>query len=191
MLALLAGLGVAWAEVEFRPYGNEAKAPDNDSVRRVQSAEKQLQAERQRTAELERQLREAKAATAKAPPAPPPAPHPMLEEMDGFILLPGGVARDKVTGLEWMRCSLGQSCDGKNCTGEAKGYGFYEAKQVAEALNAQGGYAGKTDWRVLRCGSCSGWWFAARGWANSARILKMEELRSTTVAWVIITMTRH
>ena len=51
-------------------------------------------------------------------------------ELDGFILLPDGVARDKVTGLEWMRCSLGQTWDGITCQGRAGRYTFEGAQQA-------------------------------------------------------------
>ncbi len=63
-LALLVGRAPAWAEVEFKPYGPD-KPPA--SQRNGPSAEQQLQAERLRSADLERQLREAKAAKTDRP----------------------------------------------------------------------------------------------------------------------------
>jgi hypothetical protein len=71
-----------------------------------------------------------------------------VTELDGFVLLMDGVAKDLKTELQWMRCSLGQRWDGMNCRGDAKLYKFYEAPQAASALNVAGGYAGKTDWRI-------------------------------------------
>lgn len=58
---------------------------------------------------------------------------------------PNGSA--KLGGLEWLRCSLGQSWTGNTCTGDAKQYTFEEAKAAAETFNATG-YGGKRDWRV-------------------------------------------
>lgn len=146
-LALLVGFAPAWAEVEFIPFG-----PDKPPARQKKgpSAEKQLQAERQRTADLERQLREAKAANKDKKPLEAPNQNDAAapQEIDGFIILPGGVARDKASGLAWMRCSLGQTWDGQTCQGKAKEFTFEQAQEAAKALNARGGYAGKTDWRV-------------------------------------------
>lgn len=61
------------------------------------------------------------------------------------------------TGLVWMRCSLGQSWDGNDCTGSALGYSWQGALQVAQdinsgASNADGdseiGFASLADWRL-------------------------------------------
>jgi len=49
------------------------------------------------------------------------------------------VVRDTVTGLEWKRCSLGQSWDGQTCTGEAAHYTWEEAGQAADEV---------ADWRL-------------------------------------------
>ncbi|EIA3112227.1 DUF1566 domain-containing protein [Vibrio cholerae] len=37
-----------------------------------------------------------------------------------YVVNPNGTVYDKETNLTWMRCSLGQTWDGKTCTGEAK-----------------------------------------------------------------------
>ena len=58
---------------------------------------------------------------------------------------PNGSA--KLGGLEWLRCSIGQSWSGSSCTGGAKQYTFEEAKAAADTFNATG-YGGKRDWRV-------------------------------------------
>lgn len=58
-----------------------------------------------------------------------------------------GIYKDKKTGLQWMRCSLGQKWNGKNCTGEAAEYEWKEAFQAIKALNKTG-YAGYSDWRL-------------------------------------------
>ena len=53
----------------------------------------------------------------------------------------------KLGGLEWLRCSIGQSWSGSTCNGAAKEYTFEEAKAAANTFNATG-YGGKRDWRV-------------------------------------------
>ncbi len=42
------------------------------------------------------------------------------ETVNKYVVNPNGTVYDKETNLTWMRCSLGQSWDGKTCTGEAK-----------------------------------------------------------------------
>jgi len=59
-----------------------------------------------------------------------------------------GTVTDVKTGLQWMRCSLGQTWRGRTCVGEAKTYNWQAALDAADALNRQGGYAGYRDWRV-------------------------------------------
>lgn len=59
-----------------------------------------------------------------------------------------GTVTHKRTGLVWMRCSLGQSWDGKSCAGKAKKYVWKKALQAAPEFNAAGGYASHADWRL-------------------------------------------
>ncbi|EOW9219499.1 DUF1566 domain-containing protein [Vibrio cholerae] len=58
------------------------------------------------------------------------------------VVNPNGTVYDKETNLTWMRCSLGQSWDGKTCTGEAKKYTWYDATKLTYQ------FAGSTAWRV-------------------------------------------
>jgi hypothetical protein len=80
-------------------------------------------------------------------PTPPPRPAETLlanryrDNSDGTVT-------DVRTGLQWMRCSLGQTWRGGTCAGEAETYSWQAALDVASALNRQGGYAGHRDWRV-------------------------------------------
>lgn len=60
----------------------------------------------------------------------------------------GNQVWDKATGLVWMRCSLGQTWDGRACSGDASKFNFSGAQQSAKDLNAQGGYGGANDWQV-------------------------------------------
>ena len=59
-----------------------------------------------------------------------------------------GTVTDPETGLQWMRCSLGQTWNGGNCLGEAQSYTWDEAMTSADELNQGGGYAGYRDWRM-------------------------------------------
>lgn len=58
-----------------------------------------------------------------------------------------GTITDILHGLEWKRCSEGQ--DGNDCsTGTASMMNWQQALQLVDSLNATGGYAGHTDWRL-------------------------------------------
>lgn len=79
---------------------------------------------------------------------------PMLQAQTGdaqyFTEVAPGVVKDSRTGLEWMRCSLGQqwSASANTCTGKVKEYKWQGAQDAAKELNATGGFAGKKNWRV-------------------------------------------
>ncbi|NVC62384.1 DUF1566 domain-containing protein [Vibrio sp. 05-20-BW147] len=55
-----------------------------------------------------------------------------------------GTVTHHTTGLIWQRCSLGQSWDGADCTGEATVFSWPEALAAA----AQHSLAGFSDWRL-------------------------------------------
>ncbi len=59
-----------------------------------------------------------------------------------------GTVTDMQTGLQWMRCSLGQTWQGETCVGQAKQELWQAALATANAFNRQGGYADYQDWRV-------------------------------------------
>ena len=54
-----------------------------------------------------------------------------------------GTVTDKVTGLMWMQCSLGQDSN-DNCSGIATEHDWQEALEAAEAST----FATYTDWRL-------------------------------------------
>ncbi|EOW9407664.1 DUF1566 domain-containing protein [Vibrio cholerae] len=58
------------------------------------------------------------------------------------VVNPNGTVYDKETNLTWMRCSLGQTWDGKTCTGEAKKYTWHDATKLTQQ------FAGSTAWRL-------------------------------------------
>lgn len=49
---------------------------------------------------------------------------------------------------QWMRCSLGQQWDGNTCTGDASRHNWEDANALPGLMNAQGGFASYTDWRL-------------------------------------------
>lgn len=67
-----------------------------------------------------------------------------------FLGRDGEIVRDTVTGLEWMRCSLGQTWNGatQHCTGIASAYTFEGSRDAVTQMNRAGGYGGFTDWRL-------------------------------------------
>ncbi|MDD3761278.1 MAG: DUF1566 domain-containing protein [Acidithiobacillus sp.] len=73
---------------------------------------------------------------------------PRNEQAGRYLDNGDGTVTDTETGLQWMRCSLGQAWDGTSCVGEAEGYTWQEALDAAEELNRKGGYAGHRDWRL-------------------------------------------
>lgn len=80
-------------------------------------------------------------------PAPPPRPAETLLA-DRYKDNGDGTVTDVRTGLQWMRCSLGQTWQGGTCVSEAEKYDWQSAPDAAKALNRQGGYASYRDWRV-------------------------------------------
>jgi hypothetical protein len=55
-----------------------------------------------------------------------------------------GTVTDKAIGLEWRRCSEGQTWSGDTCTGTAGTFTWQQALQRADTAS----YAGKDDWRL-------------------------------------------
>lgn len=63
--------------------------------------------------------------------------------LDNFVPQGDGTVVDKRTGLQWMRCSLGQKwTTGKTCLGEPSNYHWQDA------LNQSPKFAGYNDWRL-------------------------------------------
>lgn len=55
-----------------------------------------------------------------------------------------GTVTDEASGLQWKRCSEGQSWNGATCTGSATAHTWRGALQLADAAS----YAGRSDWRL-------------------------------------------
>ena len=78
-------------------------------------------------------------------PTKPPAPKPAGKQgnrIDRYIVYDDGTALDTVTGLMWMRCSMGQTWTNGTCQGTENKYTWTEASQLAYT------YAGYKDWRA-------------------------------------------
>ena len=69
---------------------------------------------------------------------------PITTPTSDFVLHNDGTVTHTPTGLMWMRCSLGQTWDGANCTGVVSSYRWADALQAAQ--NTQ--FAGYADWRL-------------------------------------------
>ena len=71
-------------------------------------------------------------------------------EAKNFSAIAPGVIKDSLTGLEWMRCSVGQEWNEKRstCAGDAKEFKWQEAIDHVKNLNAKGGYAHRSGWRL-------------------------------------------
>lgn len=76
-----------------------------------------------------------------------------------FDVQAGGIAVDLRTGLTWMRCPVGFAIDDRQTpddfgddrctpTGETTRMDWPAAVAIAAALNAAGGFAGFSDWRL-------------------------------------------
>ena len=69
---------------------------------------------------------------------------PITTPTSDFVLHNDGTVTHTPTGLMWMRCSLGQTWDGANCTGSASSYTWADALQAAQNTP----FAGYADWRL-------------------------------------------
>jgi hypothetical protein len=65
-----------------------------------------------------------------------------------YLDLGDGTVLDPETGLQWMRCALGQTWDSTTCTGKSKDYSWHEMFEAVEVFNRAGGFAGHRDWRI-------------------------------------------
>ncbi len=74
-----------------------------------------------------------------------------------------GTVFDKQTQLVWMRCSLGQSWDGKTCNGEAKEYTWHDATKLTHQ------FAGSTAWRLPTVEELDSLVYCSKGRRPSAR----------------------
>ncbi|MGN5051820.1 DUF1566 domain-containing protein [Aeromonas veronii] len=74
-----------------------------------------------------------------------------------------GTVFDKQTQLVWMRCSLGQSWDGKTCNGEAKPYTWEDATKLTH------NFAGSTAWRLPTIEELDSLVYCSKGRKPSAR----------------------
>jgi len=78
------------------------------------------------------------------------APFAQADDGQYFTEVAPGVVKDSRTGLEWMRCSLGQewSVSANTCKGEASFYTWERTNDLLKKLEAMGGYALRNGWRV-------------------------------------------
>jgi hypothetical protein len=72
---------------------------------------------------------------------------PATTPSNHFTVHDNGTVSDNETGLMWKICAEGQA--GKDCKlGSPAAYSWQAALKQAQTVNATGGYAGYTDWRL-------------------------------------------
>ncbi|MCK9488792.1 MAG: DUF1566 domain-containing protein [Xanthomonadales bacterium] len=64
-----------------------------------------------------------------------------------FVLNQDGTVVHNRTGLQWARCSLGQTWEGSRCTGQAAVYSWDDATDAVAQLNGAT-LGGHSDWRL-------------------------------------------
>ncbi len=84
----------------------------------------------------------------KRPQKCAPETHTVTAPAERFVANKDGTATDKVTGLMWMRCSLGHTWTGETCEGDTLRASWEKTLNAVQELNKNGGFAGYTDWRV-------------------------------------------
>jgi hypothetical protein len=73
--------------------------------------------------------------------------HPESTPTERFTINTDGTVVDKLTGLMWMSCSVGQTWDGVTCTGKSDDLSWEQTDAARNRLNTAR-YAGHADWRV-------------------------------------------
>jgi hypothetical protein len=106
-------------------------------------------------------------------------------ESEVRIKVKGGLVKDTVTSLIWMRCSLGQTWDGRTCSGTAKEYTWQEAMNAAKHFE----YAGYSDWRLPTIDELKSLVYCSHGYDmascsdNSKSPTIRDEFPNTSVDW--------
>ncbi len=59
-----------------------------------------------------------------------------------------GTVNDRMTGLQWTQCALGQNWSRDACGGQALAFTWDNARLATRRFNDGGGLAGYTDWRL-------------------------------------------
>ncbi|MDY0163291.1 DUF1566 domain-containing protein [Desulfobotulus sp.] len=100
---------------------------------------------------------------------------------DRYHDLGNGTIMDFETGLQWMRCSVGQQWDGESCLGVPQAHTWAQATEAARGMNVVGGYAGKKDWRLPSVEELQSLVFCSSGypehWNNTGRSCEGEYRR--------------
>lgn len=64
-----------------------------------------------------------------------------------FVFNDNGTVTDMETQIIWMRCAMGQTWDGKTCTGKAQTFSWQEAREAVAELNGDT-FGEPTKWRL-------------------------------------------
>ncbi len=88
---------------------------------------------------------------------------------DDAKLLDSGVHQDNSTNLIWMRCLIGQTWTGSDCTGEAIGLNWEDANNYSSLfINNQKGFANYKDWRLPSISELASLRHCRNGWRRNA-----------------------
>ena len=102
------------------------------------------------------------------------SPHALADDAAFFTEVAPGVVKDSRTGLEWMRCSLGQqwSATANTCTGDIKKFNWQGAQDISKKFNSMVGNDGKADWRVPTVRELQSIRYCSKGFDTSMEDLK-------------------
>jgi hypothetical protein len=64
-----------------------------------------------------------------------------------FVFNENGTVTDTETEITWMRCAMGQTWDGKTCSGKAQAYSWQDARDAVAELNSDT-FGEPTSWRL-------------------------------------------
>lgn len=73
---------------------------------------------------------------------------PSSTPTDNYFINDDGTITDIESGLVWMRCAVGQTWNGKSCSGEPQTFTWRQAFKKEDVINQNGGYAGLHNWRL-------------------------------------------
>ncbi|SEH04767.1 Lcl domain-containing protein [Candidatus Venteria ishoeyi] len=145
LLVVLRGLEQHWA---FE--GDEARQVKvrQEKIKAKLETERKAKLEAERWAKLTPKQKEAEKEAKK-------------QAKNRYTAYPDGTALDKVTGLIWMRCSLGQTWNGSTCQGEATTFDWERAKKQ------QISFAGFSNWRLPTIAELRTLRYCSSGYCNT------------------------
>ena len=90
--------------------------------------------------------------------------------ISGMSYADDSVYKDSSTKLMWMRCSIGQTWTGNDCTGTPITLTWQDAMDYPSLFN-QEGFAGKNNWRLPTISELSTLRRCSNGWAHEIKTI--------------------